>query len=206
MAGISDGIMKRVRARGRGKWVCTARDFLDLGSRAAVDQALSRLARSGDLRRVARGLYDLPRISDVLKRPAPVDMEEAIAALARRDSIRVMPNGMAAANGLGLTNAVPARTSYLTDGATRNVKIGNRTVRLRHASPSVMSWAGKPSAPVALALRWLGRHAASDERIATTLGRTLPDDVKRDLARNSDGLPSWAVPIARGLLDHAVTA
>ncbi len=56
MTGIADKIMKRVRAKGRGKWVCTPKDFLDLGSRAAVDQALSRLATSGDLRRVGRGL------------------------------------------------------------------------------------------------------------------------------------------------------
>lgn len=135
MTGIADRIMKRVRAKGRGRWVCTPKDFLDLGSRAAVDQALSRLAKSGDLRRVGRGLYDLPRTSGVLNRPAPVDMDKAVAALARRDSIRIMPDGITAANQLGLTNAVPAKTSYVTDGTTRDVKIGNRIVRLRHAGP-----------------------------------------------------------------------
>ena len=58
MTAIADKIMKRIRARGRGKWVCTARDFLDLGSHAVVDQALSRLTKTGNLRRVGRGLYD----------------------------------------------------------------------------------------------------------------------------------------------------
>ena len=61
MPALADRIMRRVRGHGRGKWVCTPKDFLDLGSRAAVDRALGRLARSGRLRRVARGLYDLPR-------------------------------------------------------------------------------------------------------------------------------------------------
>ena len=201
MTTIADKIMKRVRARGRGKWVCTPRDFLDIGSRAAVDQALSRLAKAGELRRVGRGLYDLPRISSVLNRPAPVDIDKAVAALARRDSIRIMPDGIAAANQLGLTNAVPAKTSYLTDGSTRDVRIGNRTVRLRHAGPSVMAWAGRPSGPVAQALRWLGPQAAMDARVAATLKRALPDDVKRDLARNSAGLPGWAVPLARSLTE-----
>jgi hypothetical protein len=51
MITIADKIIKRNRARGRGKWVCTARDFPDLGGRAAVDQALRRLAKAGDLRR-----------------------------------------------------------------------------------------------------------------------------------------------------------
>lgn len=206
MTGIADKIMKRVRAKGRGRWVCTPKDLLDLGSRAAVDQALSRLAKSGDLRRVARGMYDLPRISGVLKRPVPVDMDKAVAALARRDSIRIMPDGIAAANQLGLTNAVPAKTSYVTDGATRDVKIGNRTVRLRHAGPSVMAWAGKSSAPVMQALRWLGPQAASDARVAATLKRKLPDDVKKDLVRNSGSLPSWAAPIARSLVESQIAA
>lgn len=206
MTGIADKIMKRVRAKGRGRWVCTPKDLLDLGSRAAVDQALSRLAKSGDLRRAARGMYDLPRISGVLKRPVPVDMDKAVAALARRDSIRIMPDGIAAANQLGLTNAVPAKTSYVTDGATRDVKIGNRTVRLRHAGPSVMAWAGKSSAPVMQALRWLGPQAASDARVAATLKRKLPDDVKKDLVRNSGSLPRWAVPIARSLVESQIAA
>ena len=109
MTGIADKIIRRVRAKGRGKWVCTPKDFLDIGSRAAVDQALSRLVKSGDLRRVGHGLYDLPRISGVLKRPAPVNIDSAVAAVARRDSVRIMNDGIASANQLGLTNAVPAK-------------------------------------------------------------------------------------------------
>ncbi len=206
MSGVADRIMRRVRAKGRGKWVCTPKDFLDLGSRAAVDQALSRLARCGDLRRVGRGLYDLPRMSGILRRPAPVNIDSAVGALARRDSIRIMPDGLAAANRLGLTNAVPAKASYVTDGATRDVRIGNRTVRLHHAGPAVMAWADRPSAPVVQALRWLGRGAGSDAGIATTLKRTLPAPVKRDLVRYSRDLPGWAIPIARSLLEPQTAA
>ncbi|MBE0533606.1 MAG: hypothetical protein IH626_22510 [Rhodospirillales bacterium] len=199
MTGIADKIMRRARSRGRGRWVCAAKDFLDLGGRAAVDQALSRLMKAGKLRRVGRGLYDLPRMSRILGSPAPVDIDAAVAAVARRDSIRIMPDGMVAANQLGLTNAVPARASFITDGATRTVKIGGGTIRLRHAGPGVMHWAGKRSAPVFLALRWLGRRAGQDPRVAAILCRRLPDDVKRDLSRHSRHLPGWAAPIARAV-------
>ena len=106
-----------------------------------------------------------------------------------------MPDGIAAASQLGLTNAVPARSSYVADGATRVVKIGNRTIHLRHAAPHVMAWAGRPSAPVAQALRWLGPQAAMDDRAAAMLRRNLPDDVKKALARHASGLPGWAVPL-----------
>ena len=197
MMSIADKIMERVAVHNRGKWVCTPKDFLDLGSRETVDQALSRLVKTGQLRRVGHGLYDMPRMSDVLKRPAPVDLDAAIAALARRDGVRIMPDGLVAANQLGLTNAVPAKTSYVTDGYSRTLTIDGRTVRFRHAGPSVMRWAGRPSAPVAQALRWLGPDAAADVQVVSTLSRLLPDSVKRDLFENSRDLPGWALPLAR---------
>ncbi len=199
MTRMVDKIMEKVSAHGRGKWVCTPKDFLDLGSRVAVDQALYRLVKAGQLRRVGHGLYDRPRFSEVLKRPAPADLDAAIAALARRDGVRIMPDGLAAANRLGLTNAVPAKASYVTDGHTRTLKIDGRTVRFRHAGPRVMQWAGKPAAPVVQALRWLGPGAAADARVVSTLKRLVPDAVKHDLFQNSRDLPGWALPLARSI-------
>ena len=98
MTSMVDKIMKRVSAHGRGKWVCTPKDFLDLGSREAVDQALYRLIKGDRLRRVGRGLYDMPRFSEMLKCLAPADMDAAIAAIARRDGISIMPGGLVYAN------------------------------------------------------------------------------------------------------------
>ena len=205
MTPMADKIMKRVSVHERGTWVFTPKDFLDLGSREAVDQALSRLVKVGQLRRVGHGLYDMPRFSNVLKRPAPVDLDAAIAALARRDGVRIMPDGLVAANQLGLTNAVPAKVSFVTDGHSRTVKIDGRTVQFRHAGPNVMQWAGRPAAPVVQALRWLGPAAAADAEVLSTLSRHLPDDVKRDLLQNSRDLPGWALSLARNITsDQAV--
>ena len=142
MTRIADRIIQWVAEHDRGTWVCTPRDFLDLGSRGAIDQALSRLVRAGRLRRAGHGLYDRPRMSGVLGRPAPVDLDATVRALARRDGIRIMPDGLVAANQLGLTNAVPGKASYVTDGHSRTLKVDGRTVRFRHAPPSVLRWAG----------------------------------------------------------------
>ena len=205
MTPIPQKIMECVSEHDRGERVFTPKDFLAFGSREAVDQALSRLVKAGQLRRVGRGLYDMPRMSAVLKRPAPVNWDAAIAALARRDGFRIMPDGLAAASQLGLTNAVPAKASYVTDGSTRTLKIDGRTVRFRHAGPRVMQWAGKPAAPVAQALRWLGPDKAKDPQVLSTLRRHLPDDVKRDLVQNSGGLPGWASPLTHSIAaDQAV--
>ena len=199
MPSVADEIMKRVSAQDSRSWVSTPKDFLDLGSREAVDQALSRLVKAGRLRRIGTGLYDTPRTSRVLKRPAPVDLDAAIAAITRRDAIRILPDGLASANQLGLTTAVPAKVYFVTDGASRTLKIDGRTVRFRHASPSVMRWAGRSSARVAQALRWLGPDAVTEARVVSILRRRLPDDVKRDLYRNIRDLPGWALPLVRSI-------
>ena len=77
MISMANKIMKRIFENASARWVSTPRDFLDIGSREAVDQALSRLVKAGRLRRVGRGLYDEPRMSGVLKQPAPVDLDAA---------------------------------------------------------------------------------------------------------------------------------
>ena len=206
MTGTADKIMQKVSVHDGGRWVCTPKDFLDLGSRDAVDQAVSRLAKAGRLRRVGHGLYAAPRISPLLNGPAPVDLDAAIAALARRDGVRIMPDGLVAANQLGLTNAVPANASYVTDGHSRTLKIDGRTVQFRHAGPSVMRWAGRPAAPVVQALRWLGPRVAADGEIVSTLSRHLPNNVKVDLLRNLRDLPGWALPLGRSIAsDRAVS-
>ena len=191
--------MKRMSAHSSGKWVSTPKDFVDLGSREAVDQALTRLVKAGHLRRVGHGLYDRPRFSSLLNRPAPADIEVAVAALARRDGVRIMPDGLLSANQLGITNAVPAKACYITDGPTRALEIDGRTIHFKHVSPRVMKWTGRPSAPVVQALRWLGPDAAADKQVVTILNRNLPEDVKLDLLQNSRDLPGWALPIARSI-------
>lgn len=204
MLSLADKIMRRIRGHGRGKWVCTPKDFLDLGSRAAIDQAMSRLVKSALLRRISRGLYDLPRMSSILKRLAPPDIDAAITALARRKSTHIMPDGIVAANQLGLTNAVPAKTSYVTNGATRILNIGGRTVYFRHANQKLMAWATRPGAVAVQALCWLGKNITSDSKIVDILWTKLTDNIKRDLIKGIDLLPTWIGAIVRKLPQNEV--
>ena len=201
MAGVADRIMERVSEQKTG-WVCTQRDFLDIGSRAAVDQAMSRLLKAGHLRRVGRGLYDVPKFNKLLKRNSPSDFYSAIDAIARQNGARIMRSGSVHANLLGLTNLVPAKAIYDTDGYSRTVTIDGMTVQFRHAPPSVMRWAGKPGAPVVQALRWLGPYAGTDPEVIPILRRRLPDHVKLDLSQNSHYLPTWAQSIVRKVTER----
>jgi hypothetical protein len=193
MPSLADRVMRRARAHAAqgARLVFTPKDFLDLGSRAAVDQALSRLTKCGALRRVRNGLYDIPRVNPILKRPAAPDIDAVVDAIARRDDVTIVPNGMAAANRLGLTNAVSVKNVYLTDGPSRRVKVGNRVVHLKHAGPKQMSLKDRPAGDVVRALHWLGPKMAGDDAIIDALRRRLPPKVKLDLARAKPGLAGW---------------
>lgn len=207
MTGVADKIMSRVRSQG-DRWVCTPKDFLDFGNRPAVDQALSRLVKSGRLRRAARGLYDVPRYSRVLDGLASTSLDSAIAAIVRRDGIRIMPDGMAAANILGVTNAVLVKAIFVTDGPTRTIAVGGNKIWFKHAGPKVMQWAGRPGARGFQALLWLGpRIATSDPSVVSILKDSLPDEAKRDLRENVSALPEWMIPLVLDITtDISVTA
>jgi len=103
-------------------------DFLEIGSREAVDVTLHRLARKGTIRRLARGVHDLPKRHPVLGLLAP--SAEAVAkAMAGRDRTRLQPAGAYAANALGLFEQVPAKVLFLTDGPSRTVRISPTTTQ-----------------------------------------------------------------------------
>src|SRR5580704_17817186 len=176
---IDSRILARIHGRGRGS-VFVPADFLDLGSREAVDVALHRLARKGTIRRLARGVYDFPKEHPVLGPLQPSD--EAVArALAGRDRIRLQPAGAYAANALGLSEQVPAKAVFLTDGPSRTVKIGSMTIQLRQTTPRNMAAAGRLSGLVIQAFRELGKESVTPARIEQ-LRRTLPADKRRELA------------------------
>ncbi|MFU0505328.1 DUF6088 family protein [Pseudaminobacter sp. NGMCC 1.201702] len=182
--------MRRARAGGRGG-VFTPSDFLDVGGRAAVDQALSRLAKSGKLRRLARGLYDFPKVHPQLGPLAPTP-DDVAQALARETGSQVQIAGARAANALGLSAQVPAKSTYLTDGPSRRVVLGKRVVDLRHASPKHLIAPGSAVGTVVQALRHLGAVRAAD--VAQIAGRRLSASDKKTLASTVVQAPAWMRP------------
>src|SRR5262249_2321012 len=123
---IDSRILARINRWGRGS-VFVPSHFLDLGSREAVDLALHRLARKGTIRRLARGVYDFPKEHPVLGVLGP--SADAVArALAGRDRTRLQPAGAYAANILGLSEQVPAKAVFLTDGPSPPRHIGPTTI------------------------------------------------------------------------------
>ena len=110
---LKRAILGRIR-RDKAIGVWTPNDFLNLGTRSAVDKALQRLALSGDIRRIDRGLYDVPRANSLTGKLTVPDYTAIIDAVGRREKARFLPDGITAANQLGLTDAVPAKVTVHT--------------------------------------------------------------------------------------------
>jgi len=154
-----------------------------------------RHRRQGITRQLARGLYDYPDQHPGIGVLSP--STDAIAqALKGRDAARLQPTGAYAANILGLSDQVPARTVFLTDGRSRRVKIGKQEIVLRHTTLRNMATAGTTSGMVIQALRWLGRRHVDDQTCALLAGR-LTDDDKRTLIADARYAPTWVAEIMR---------
>jgi hypothetical protein len=193
---IDSTILSRMQAAAPDQ-VFTPRQFLDLGSRDAVDKALSRHCKAGTLHKLTRGLYHLPRAHPRFG-PLPASTDAIANALKGRDAIRLQPSGAYAANILGLSDQVPMRMVFLTDGPSRRVTIGNQEIVLKKTVPRNMATAGRASGLVIQALRWLGqRHV--DNNVIARLRRNLKPDDKATLLQDIHLAPAWIGDIFRQL-------
>jgi hypothetical protein len=218
---ISDMAMERfdlkpaIQARlvaGGPRAVWTPGDFLDLGNREAVDKTLQRLVKAGDLRRLDRGLYDRPTPNSLTGQPNPADPRGVIDAVARRDQIRVLVDGMTAANDLGLTNAVPAKIVVHADARLRPIRLGALSIVFRSTAASKLFWAGRPAMRLVQALHWLrdtlGREGER-EQVLRRVRRLLDDPdqgpvLRQDLAEGLSTLPAWMQATLRTALAEGV--
>lgn len=196
---VDGRLLAAIHKLGRGA-VFVPADFLELGTRSAIDVVLHRLVRKGVIRRLARGVYDFPRTHPKLGTLHP-SADVIAKALAARDGSRLQPAGAHAANLLGLSTQVPARVVYLTDGVGRIVRVGATTIELRRTTAKNMATAGRLSGLLVQALRNLGKEHVNSERVAF-LKRRLPLEQRKELVRDLRFAPTWMHAIFRELAEE----
>jgi len=184
MKTLTERIIQEAAGQPEGHVIC-AKALLHLGSRAAVDQALSRLARRGKLMRAGRGFYVLPIESRFGTRaPTP---EKLVASLASARGETIVEHGAQAANQLGLSTQVPIRSIFVTSGPSRAIQVGNRHIELQHA-PRWQLACGLAGS-IIRALAWMGPEH-SHEALCNLKGK-LPATALEEVARHQGTLPNW---------------
>ena len=185
MPSLSNRILEHASALSEATPLCPGA-LLHLGSRAAVDQALSRLARSGQIMRIYQGVYMIP--IQTRFGPCAPSIEKAIASLSSLWGETIVPCGGAAANALGLTTQNPVRSVYLTSGPSRRLYFGALTAQLRHAPRWQMVAPYRRAGDAVRALAWLGPR-----EIETGINAIMPKLSAEDfdLAAARAVLPAW---------------
>jgi hypothetical protein len=200
MQTMRDHIVARIERLGEGK-AFSAKDFLDIASRTTIDVTLASLTQGGKIRRVRRGLYDMPKINEALGGKLSPDIDEAARAIARRQKWKIVPDGAWAANLLGLSTQVPSKIIYLTDGPNNEVPIGRRTIHFKHARPKAIAGLEGKFALVVQALRYLGKEGVGAREIET-LRRVLSVAEKRKLVKDARFGVDWIYEVAKRIAEN----
>lgn len=197
MASVMEDVLKFASQIPEGRPL-VAKELLHLGNRAAVDQSLSRLVRSGALLRAGRGVYVKP-VEGRFGTRAPMSMK-VVEELAAKRGETIAPHGAVAANALGLTTQVPTREVYLTSGPTRRLKLGSQVIELRHA-PRWQLTLPQGAGNVVRALAWMGRGKTTEA--IQKLRSTLPPNELAAIASIRAQLPTWMAQEISGLVTDA---
>lgn len=199
MVSIEDKILAEIRNAERGK-LFFVEDLLTYGSAKGVAKALERLVKKGEVTRVARGIYSILEVDEVIGPLSPTT--DAIAkAISERDQARIIPTGSAALNALGLSTQIPMNVVYLTDGSARKITLGNRTIKFKKTAPKNLAAVGQISSLTIQALKEIGKENITEKEISIILkqlAKEKPDHLTHDIKL----APEWIRIIMRQALKH----
>ncbi|HRA12828.1 MAG TPA: DUF6088 family protein [Chitinophagaceae bacterium] len=194
-------VKNRIIEHGRG-WCFTPKHFLDLDSVTGVRSALSRLEKAKIIRRLRQGLYDYPREHPSLG-VLPPKAEEVAKAISEKNGIQVQPSGAYAANLIGLSEQVPGRVVFLTNGPSKKVKIGKQEILFRTTTEKNMYPAGTKVGLVIQAFRNLGKENIDNIAQARTR-KFLSGTSKNELIKNLKYSPQWIRVLIFKIMDVTI--
>jgi RNase H-fold protein (predicted Holliday junction resolvase) len=201
MQNTEEQILTRIK-KAMGVLLFFADNFASFGNTKTVNKALERLVKSGEIDRVATGIYVRPKVSKTVGKMSPT-IEEIAQAIAKRDKAKIVPTGSYALNQLGLSAQVPMNVVYLTVGSARNVKVGKMLIKFKKTTPRNVSAVGEISRLVIQALRTLGKDNATSEEIAhiqKLLAMEKPTLLEHDIRL----APAWIREIMKPALKQKV--
>jgi hypothetical protein len=188
---ISSQIENKIKRSRLGQIILPS-DFKDLGTSTAIRKTLSRLVDQKVLVRMGQGVYVIP-IHDKLFGEVLPSMEEIAASLAEKEHVKIMPTGQYALNKIGLSNQVPMKMVFLTNGTKKNITIGKSSILFQPTTTKKLAMVGSISSLLFLGLEELDLNRLKEselEKIIALLKKEDQNNLKHDLklapARISD--------------------
>lgn len=185
---VETTVKNRIIEHGPG-WCFTPMHFADLGSDASIRKALSQIEKQKLIRRLARGLYEYPKKHDTLG-TIPPDLNEVAKAIAEKDGVLIQPAGAYAANLVGLSMQVPGRIIFLTEAASKKVKIGNQEIIFKKTTKKNMFSAGTREGLLIQALKNLGKNHI-DKKARIQISKFLKGSTEEEIKKNLKFAPAW---------------
>lgn len=181
-------IRQRIKAMPIGE-PFTPAAFLECGTRAAVDQTLSRIVKAGSIERVTRGVFVRPEVSRFVGKvsPSPLKVAETVA---KTTGGVVQLHGAEAARRLELTTQVPTQSVFVTSGPSKRIRVGKMEIRLKHVCQRKLALAGRPAGLALAAMWYLGKKEMTPalvEKIRRKLGVTEFEALKSA----TSSMPAW---------------
>lgn len=119
--------------------------FYSLGSRTSVQKAMSRLAQAGVVERVSKGFYvrskPLPSMPSI---KTTTSAEQVAKVWAKQHGYKLVSQGQEAAYRLGFQTQAPMQKVHWSSGPSREFKVGNQVVEVRHISDQKLRWGDAP--------------------------------------------------------------
>ncbi len=184
---VAESISNRIKHMPKGKPFAGA-VFAQVGSRASVDKALSRMVLGGSLERVARGVYMRPKQSEYTGKKVRANPIAVMEAAARARGETIQGHGVEAARRLGLSTQMQVLPTYYTSGSTREIRIGNAVVRLRHASWQRLQQAGTKVGLALTALLYLGKEGLTEQAVGKIASSLSVEEFNKLMACK---MPEW---------------
>lgn len=171
-------------------------DFTDNFEYRTIQKSLERLADSGKIRRIMRGVYDKPYYSEILQAYSAPSIYEVAKAIARNYNWNIVPSGVHALNMLGLSTQVPYTCEFVSDGPYRNYNVYGNKIIFYHKNNKEINGLSFKSALVIQAIRALGKEniTKKEKRILSSM---LSDDEKKVLLSEAKFTTTWIYSIIK---------
>ena len=187
---LYDKVFYFISGHGRG-WSFSSNDLIHKFTRQEIDNTLSDLVKKEKIRRVARGIYDYPKYSELLKKQLSPDIEQVSRAYARKFNWKIEVSGESALNILGLSTQVVGRYIYLSNGPNKNYTLNDgTTIEFKKSSLKNIGFKYKESSLIVQALKTLGKDRV-DEQVVKSIREKIDARKYKKILNDTQSATVW---------------